>query len=182
MGPFKPALQLAGGGGRKRERGEGVGERERSWARHSRRVCRRRGVTTSKVAVGSNYYNCLPWIVFLYYYFIFLKQCVCVCSECALMRACLRAVLHLFLKALFIILCVCVDPFSSSFLFHYSHFSRIWDSEHTSVQLILWHGSVGKLVGVCKLLCLCFEPSQPQRISSGLRTNFYLFPSSSFHK
>ena len=32
------------------------------------------------------------------------------------------------------------------------------------------------------LLSWCFEPSQPQRITSGLKTNFTLSPSYSFHK
>ena len=31
-------------------------------------------------------------------------------------------------------------------------------------------------------VCWCFEPSQPQRITSGLNANFILFPSYSFHK
>ena len=39
------------------------------------------------------------------------------------------------------------------------------DSSHMS-QLVSW----------------CFEPSQPQRITSGLNTNFTLSPSYSFHK
>ena len=33
-----------------------------------------------------------------------------------------------------------------------------------------------------KLVSWCFEPSQPQRITSGLNTNFTLTPSYSFHK
>ena len=33
-----------------------------------------------------------------------------------------------------------------------------------------------------KLVSWCFEPSQPQRITSGLNTNFTLSPSYSFHK
>ena len=33
-----------------------------------------------------------------------------------------------------------------------------------------------------KLVCWCFEPCQPQRIISGLNTNFTLSPSYSFHK
>ena len=33
-----------------------------------------------------------------------------------------------------------------------------------------------------KLVSWCFEPSKPQRITSGLRTNFTLPPSHSFHK
>ena len=32
------------------------------------------------------------------------------------------------------------------------------------------------------LVSLCFEPSQPQRITSGLNTNFTLSPSYSLHK
>ena len=32
------------------------------------------------------------------------------------------------------------------------------------------------------LVSWCFEPSQPQRIPSGLKTNFTLSPSHSFHK
>ena len=33
-----------------------------------------------------------------------------------------------------------------------------------------------------ELVSWCFEPSQPQRITSGLKTNFTLSPSYSFHK
>ena len=33
-----------------------------------------------------------------------------------------------------------------------------------------------------QLVSWCFEPSQPQRITSGLNTNFTLSPSHSFHK
>ena len=33
-----------------------------------------------------------------------------------------------------------------------------------------------------KLVSWCFEPSQPQRIASGLNTNFTLSPTYSFHK
>ena len=33
-----------------------------------------------------------------------------------------------------------------------------------------------------ELVSWCFEPSQPQMITSGLNTNFTLFPSYSFHK
>ena len=33
-----------------------------------------------------------------------------------------------------------------------------------------------------QLVSLCFEPSQPQSITSGLNTNFTLSPSHSFHK
>ena len=33
-----------------------------------------------------------------------------------------------------------------------------------------------------ELVSRCFEPSQPQRIKSGLNTNFNLSPSYSFHK
>ena len=33
-----------------------------------------------------------------------------------------------------------------------------------------------------ELVSWCFEPSQPQRITSGLNTNFTLSPSLSFHK
>ena len=35
---------------------------------------------------------------------------------------------------------------------------------------------------VSELVCWCFEPSQPQRITSGLNTNFSLSPAYSFHK
>ena len=35
---------------------------------------------------------------------------------------------------------------------------------------------------LCYLVSWCFEPSQPQRITSGLNTNFTLSPSYSFHK
>ena len=37
-------------------------------------------------------------------------------------------------------------------------------------------------VGTVSLVRGCFEPSQPQRITSGLNTNFTLSPSYSFHK
>ena len=37
-------------------------------------------------------------------------------------------------------------------------------------------------VEVENLVRWCFEPSQPQRITSGLNTNFTPFPSYSFHK
>ena len=33
-----------------------------------------------------------------------------------------------------------------------------------------------------KLVSWCFQPSQPQRITSGLKTNFTLFPSYLFHR
>ena len=35
---------------------------------------------------------------------------------------------------------------------------------------------------ICQLVSWCFEPSQSQRITSGLNTNFTLSPSHSFHK
>ena len=35
---------------------------------------------------------------------------------------------------------------------------------------------------VSQLVCWCFEPSQPQRITSGLKTNFSLSPSYSLNK
>ena len=35
---------------------------------------------------------------------------------------------------------------------------------------------------VSQLVSWCFEPSQPQRITSGLNTNFTLYPSHSFHQ
>ena len=35
---------------------------------------------------------------------------------------------------------------------------------------------------ITKLVSWCFEPSQPQRTTSGLNTNFTLSPSYSFHK
>ena len=49
-------------------------------------------------------------------------------------------------------------------------------------QLVSW--LVGWLVGqlVSQLVSRCFELSQPQRIISGLNTNFNLFPIYSFHK
>ena len=41
-------------------------------------------------------------------------------------------------------------------------------------------GEISRLVA--KLDSWCFEPSQPQRITSGLNRNFTLSPSYSFHK
>ena len=46
-------------------------------------------------------------------------------------------------------------------------------------------GIVGQQRGwesVCKLIRWCFEPSRPQKITSGLKTNFGLSPSYWFHK
>ena len=36
--------------------------------------------------------------------------------------------------------------------------------------------------GVCQLVCWCFETNQPQMIASGLKSNFSLSPTYSFHK
>ena len=47
-------------------------------------------------------------------------------------------------------------------------------------HLALWH--LVHRSAMLKLVSWCFEPSQPQRITSGLNTNFTLSPSYSFHK
>ena len=43
-----------------------------------------------------------------------------------------------------------------------------------------WENSLAEVR--TQLVSWCFEPSQPQRITSGLNTNFKLSPSHSFHK
>ena len=44
------------------------------------------------------------------------------------------------------------------------------------------HGSALRSSNSKQLVSWCFEPSQPQRITSGLNTNFTLSPSYSFHE
>ena len=54
-----------------------------------------------------------------------------------------------------------------------------------SFSKVLFARRVGKMrLTYCtrKLVSWCFEPSQPQWITSGLNTNFTLSPSHSFHK
>ena len=51
----------------------------------------------------------------------------------------------------------------------------------TSGSLCYVQDSAVNKCAVSKLAGWCFEPSQPQRITSGLNTNFTLSPSYSFH-
>ena len=86
------------------------------------------------------------------------------------------------------------------FLPLFSSFERYYLAAITKLMLVLSE-LVSELVGalspvnhnvigdvpICmrsrvKLVSWCFEPSQPQRITSGLNTNFTLYPSHSFHK
>ena len=70
------------------------------------------------------------------------------------------------------------------------------DFSHVHISLCFWHILYSLLcwciyLYVCRYSCCflllelvtcCFEPSQPQRITSGLNTNFTLSQSYSFHK
>ena len=52
-----------------------------------------------------------------------------------------------------------------------------------SVPDSLWEGGMFEChVSYPQLVSRCFEPGQPQKITSGLNTNFSLSPSYSFHK
>ena len=57
----------------------------------------------------------------------------------------------------------------------FGHLSTDKDEQYT--QMLHSHRSDHR-----RLVSWCFEPSQPQRITSGLNTNFPLSPSHSFHK
>ena len=61
----------------------------------------------------------------------------------------------------------------------YTHCCRVV-SRRNANRTILDNRGNGRIV--CLLFRWCFEPSQPQRITSGLNTNFTLPPSCSFQK
>ena len=96
----------------------------------------------------------------------------------------LRAVIWFHLAISFPVLLPSPVPFLSDLFVPASRFfltfSRIFFQYFSLRDRLFWYGSclaVGSL-----LVRRCFEPSQPQRITSGLNTNFTLTPSYSFYK
>ena len=63
---------------------------------------------------------------------------------------------------------------------HHMNSADVCGSERDVVSKGCWYRCLLKMAG--QLVSWCFAPSQPQRTTSGLNTNFTLSPSQSFHK
>ena len=67
-------------------------------------------------------------------------------------------------------------------ILHVKSFLHFMDSPLHSYKVCQFYPRLRSACAESLLVSWCFEPSQPQRITSGLNTNFNLSPSHSFHK